>query len=445
MKGCKWLIMAFILVLGSGAMAYLSAETLDTLSNDKVTLEDLIRYAYEKNPSIRTARHAWRATLENYRVVTGYPDPQLNAFYYPNPIETRLGPQDWNVSLSQKIPFPGKLSKAGEVVESEARIAHLKLDKTAREVVKSVKESYYELRYIRKAKGIADENLKLLQHLRKVGETAYARDRAALLDMVKAQSQLGQIRYDRVLLSDLEEVEITRLNTLLNRSPGVRIGPLRSTPIQSIHYNLEQLYEMAEKNQEDILVTERQIDKAEAKVDLAHLENRPDFNVGLFYGSIGKPDIPQQPRDAGRNALGIQVGVTIPIWPAKNKGRVERAFAERKMAREEKEALVSQIQKRIRSIFFRLENAKRLISLYQNDLLPQAAKAMEIAETWFRENQATFSDFIEAQAVWYNFQLALARARADYGKYLARLEPLVGQNITARKGSPGQDMKKGEK
>ena len=66
--------------------------------------------------------------MENYRVTTGYPDPQLMVTWFPEPIETRLGPQDWNAQISQMIPFPGKLSKAGELVAAEARIARLKLD-----------------------------------------------------------------------------------------------------------------------------------------------------------------------------------------------------------------------------------------------------------------------------------------------------------------------------
>ena len=70
---------------------------------------------------------------------------------------------------------------------------------------------------------------------------------------------------------------------------------------------------------------------------------------------------------------------------------------------------------------------------------------MEIAETWFREGQSSFSDFIETQAVWYNFQLALARARADYGKNLARLERLVGQSISERKNTSGGEIGKEEK
>jgi cobalt-zinc-cadmium efflux system outer membrane protein len=57
---------------------------------------------------------------------------------------------------------------------------------------------------------------------------------------------------------------------------------------------------------------------------------------------------------------------------------------------------------------------------------------MEIAETWYREGESTFSDFVETQSVVYNFQLSLARARADYGKYLARLEQVAGKSLTKR-------------
>ena len=75
------------------------------------------------------------------------------------------------------------------------------------------------------------------------------------------------------------------------------------------------------------------------------------------------------------------------------------------------------------------------MELYKNDLLPQAVRSMEIAETWYREGESSFADFVETQAVYYNFQLSLARAKADYGKYLARLEQLVGQTITKTSGA----------
>jgi outer membrane protein TolC len=143
--------------------------------------------------------------------------------------------------------------------------------------------------------------------------------------------------------------------------------------------------------------------------------------------------------------LGVQFGITLPLWSGKNKGRVAQAYAEMQTAKEEKAIRVNQIRQSIRSLYFRLENAKRLMELYKHELLPQAAKAMELAEVWFRSGESSFSDFVEAQAVWYNFQLTLARARADYGKYLASIEQLAGQSITGRRERSNGKQREGEK
>jgi outer membrane protein TolC len=182
------------------------------------------------------------------------------------------------------------------------------------------------------------------------------------------------------------------------------------------------------------------VEKAGARAELADFENLPGFNIGVFYGSIGEPDVPVRPQDAGRDSLGVQVGITIPLWVEKNRGRVARAQAGIRKARAAEEVSVTEIRTRVHDLFFRLNNAQRLIVLYRDDLLPQAIHAMEIAETWYREGEASFSDFVETQAVYYNFQLSLARARTDYGKVLAGLEQLVGQTITkVSSGSEGNE------
>ena len=429
----RWIISAvlgFFLVTGSAFPGF-SGDT-DVQLTDRVAVQDLIGYAYLNNPSVREAREAWRETVEQYRITTGYPDPEIKFTYFPEPIETRLGPQDWIASLNQKIPFPGKLSQAGKVIEAEARVAHIRLDRTVKEVMASVRRSFYELLYIRTAKRVVAENRRLLEHLRKVGETAYAKDRASLMDMVKAQSQLGQIRYDGILLAELEQTEITRLNGILNRAPDAKIGKLLEAKFQPVVFDLKGLYRLAEANQEDLRIARALVDRADASNELARFENLPDFNVGISYSGIGQPDIPVQPKDSGRDAFGFQVGVTIPLWFDKNRGRVARAEAGIRKAKAAEEAAITDIRTRVHELFFRLDNARRLVTLYRDDLLPQAVNAMEIAETWYREGQASFSDFVETQAVYYNFQLALARASADYGKVLASLEQLVGQTITQK-------------
>ena len=395
-----------------------------------VRLADLVQQAYAHNPSIAQAREAWRATVENYRVATGYPDPQLMVTWFPEPIETRLGPQDWNAQLSQMIPFPGKLSKAGELVDADAQMARLRLDMAVKETMLAVRESYYELWYLRQARTITRQNSELLAHIRKIAETGHAEDRVTMTDVAKAQSQSGQLQYDALLLEELEQTEVTRLNGLLNRDPAAAVGELETPVLAPLAVDVEHIYGLAESSQEDILMAQVGIDKGDSKISLARFENLPDFKVGLFYAGIGQPDVAMPPEDAGRDAVGIQAGISIPLWFGRNDSRVARARAEKAAARAEKQTRVNAVRTRIRTLYFKARNAQRVTTLYENDLVPQAARAMETAEAWYREGQSSFTDFIEAQSVWYNFQLALARAKADYGISLAQLERMAGQPLT---------------
>jgi outer membrane protein TolC len=413
------------------AAVWAASETVPPQNTaSQTSLADLVNRAIKANPKIDQARNMWRAAIEKYGVVTGLPDPQLMVSYFPDPIETRLGPQDWNVSLSFTIPYPGKLARKGSVARTDARIAQLKLDKTIRDVVVAVRESVHELTYIRKAQQVADANAKLLDHLRKVSETAHAQDRAAFIDVIRAQSQTGQIRYDKLLLSGLEQAEVARLNALLDRPPDTPIAPLAPETLQPIVYTLNQIYTLAETHQDEIRITNAQLDSAMAREDLARHTNRPNFKVGFFYAGIGEPDVRTPPPDAGEDALGVQLGVSIPFWLNKNKGRVAGAKAKVRAAQAAHKVRINQTRADIQRLFFRLTTAEQTLALYRDELLPQSAQTITLAETWFREGQSSFSNFVEAQAVWYNFNLALARAQADYGKFLARLEKIVGRSLT---------------
>jgi outer membrane protein TolC len=417
-------------------------EQLEKKLTEGASLSDLITYAYKVNPSVEAAREGWKGAIERYRVVSAYPDPQLMATYFPEPIETRLGPQDWNITLSQGIPFPGKLSKAGEVVEADIQMARLELDKALRDVIVNIRQSYYELLYIRDAQKAAALNRDLLEHLRKVGETAYAQDRAAFLDVLKGQSQVAQLQYDVVLLEELEQTEKAQLNSLLNRPPGAQIKVLDGEILPPVAYKLDEIYGLASQYQEEVQMLETQINKARARIGLAKYEYLPEFRLGLFYAGIGKPDVPVQPRDAGRDAVGVQFGISIPLWFGKNASRVDEARAEAQKAQSMKMTQINNTNAQIRNLYFRFQNSERLVLLYRDQLLPQASQSIEIAETWFREKQGSFSDFVETQAVFYNFQLSLARAKADYGKYLALLERACGRSLTG--GQPAQEGKKTE-
>ena len=84
---------------------------------------------------------------------------------------------------------------------------------------------------------------------------------------------------------------------------------------------------------------------------------------------------------------------------------------------------------KVTRVFFRIQNAERLVLLYGESLVPQAAHAMEIAEQWHDSGRTTFGRLLEARSVWLNFQLAYHRALADYEQMVVRMEQLVGFSL----------------
>ena len=428
-----WVAGIVILLATLPGLAWAAEEaTLGALEEKLIegaSVGDLVAYAYRANPSVQSAREAWKGIIGRYRVETGYPDPEVISNYYPKPLMA-----EYDVMISQMIPFPGKLSKAGEVVEVEVQMARLELDKTLRDVIVGIRESYHELLYIKDAKKVVALTRDLLDHLRKVGETSYAQNRATFFDVVKAQSQLAQLQYDALLLEDLEQTEKTQLNALLNRPPGSELRLLNGEPLPAVVYSLEELYGLAHKYQEEIRLAEIQINKERVRIGLAKYEYLPSFRVGVSYAR-GNPEM-VLPKFL--DSVGVQFGLSIPLWFDKNKGRLEEARASEQKALSTKATQINQTNAQIRNLYFRLQNSERLIRLYRDQLLPQAARAMEIAETWFREKQGSFSDFIETEAVYYNFQLSLARAKADYGKYLAQIERQCGLSLTYKMENGGQ-------
>jgi outer membrane protein TolC len=433
-----------LMICQSIALAQETAEKspaqLESGLADTVQLPDLLEYAYLTSPAITASKKSWEAFIETYRVEKSLPDPQVAATYFPRPIETRLGSQDWSLTLSQAIPFPGTLTQKARVLESDVAMARIRVDKAVKAIVTKVSASFYELGYIQTAMAVAQANLALVRQMRQISENAYADDKALFYDVSKTRAQTAQLEYDLLLLKELEKTEKTALNTLLNRPPDAPLGTAARLKPRKVVYSLEEVYDLAMVHQEAILLAEEQVNRSEQAVQLARLETLPSFRVGLFYAAIGDPDVPAPPPDAGDDAVGVQFGMTLPLWSGKNRSRIARALAEKGTAQARKTEAANQVLAEISRLWFKLENADRLITLYEQELLPQAISSVQTAETWFRQGQGGFADFLEIQATAYNFQLSLARARADYAKTLVLLEQAAGVVLDAKNPVPAGEQ-----
>lgn len=397
-------------------------------NNQPIRLNQLIKIAIANNPGLKSKKLAWQSLIQQYPQATALSDPKLVYSESVNPIETRLGPQDRFVALSQKFPYPGKRALKGEVVKQDIKIAKVRYDKASRDLVVSLKQSFYELIYLENALKLSLQNKVVMEKITHIATTDYAASSSTLNDIAKAQSQYAQVSYDIQLLDELRSTTKTKINTLLNRPPEqpLQINSRTTTPPKFAH-PVTRLYQWAEAN-EELKIADISIQKSELKKKLSRYSSLPDFDLGLRYTQIGESDIAGLPR-SGEDGLAVSVGINIPLNRDKNKANKHQAYLDRQKSIEDKKTLANNLKNNVKSVYFKINNAQRLVTLYGKNLVPQANRAMQIAEVQYRENKGSIARYLETQSTWLNFQLAYQRAIADYWKNIAEMEKLTGRTL----------------
>jgi len=354
-----------------------------------------------------------------------YPDPEF--------MVEQMGTTDpsWKAQLNFMVPFPGKLGAATESAESMAAAAKISLDLTARDLAQAIRESAAETAYMQKAIEVAGKNRALLKRLSALSLNAYAARSAELIDLVRANSMVAKVDFDDTVLKELLDVEKARLNSRLARETAAPLGTIQLPAPLALAYSIDEVGKLVAERPEEMHLAGAEIQRAKADARAARLEAYPDFTFGAFKNPVEK---------GNENSYGFSVGITLPIWGGKNSGRNGVAEAGVKKAEAMREAKRLSIRADARELYFRVTNAARLTALYNDTLIPQSARSLQLAENWMKGGEASLSDYTEIATTLYGFELARARAEADHAKYLARLESLAGQPLTSRldAGKEGQ-------
>lgn len=418
-------------VLGLGPAAALSAEDRDSEPADAavetVTLDELLAEARENNPRVKAARAEWEKVKERYPQAVSLDDPMLTYMQPVREVETRLGPQERMIGLSQRIPFPGKLGTRGEIVEKEAEIARTRYEKTLRDLAAEVKKAYYDLYFIDRAVELDHENKAVLDYFFDVSRTNYGLDVSELDELVRAQKSSAMATLDLLKAREMREAAVSRINTLLDRPPHSPLAtPAEVEPGEFAHAP-DDLYEWAAESNEEVKIAGLEVEKSELEKRLAGYAWKPDFNLGVNYTQIG--DTGFGGADAGEDAFAVTLGVNIPLWFSKNRAAVSEKELGLERRLFERSAAVTDVTNRVRRVYFDLLTAKNIMDLYGGKLIPEAKESLDFAEARYKTGREMLGRLLETQSMWINFRLVYYRAVADYFKSAAELERLTAREL----------------
>ena len=411
-------------------------------SPDLVTF---LQVALERSPVILAAQARARAAAEGAAVEGSLPNPQLLVGWYETSVETRVGPQEWSVGVRQAIPFPTKLDTKADIEVSESRRMRIAYERAARDVLVEVVKVAHELAYIDEAIIVSGEIGALLE---RYATSAASQESSSLVsELFRAETQRAQLDNDRVTLAELRVVEAQRMRSLLDLPSESPIGTPRLGAAPDIRSSVAELLQVAELHNQELREAGIALETARLRTSLAEQRHVPDMSVGVT--SIRTDRLPSglgmNPDGNGDDPLIFQFGLTLPIWLQADAAAIRRARQLERAASLERMDAIQRTRDGVARAWFQVGNAQRLSQLYRDVLVPRAAVAARTAEDLVATGKGNLGGVLETIAVYHNFRLAAARARADHGRAIADLERAIGQPFEQLPGvDPVDDVAGGE-
>jgi len=390
--------------------------------------DDYIRYALYHSPAVEAAHQRWLAAAERLPQVRALPDPRLNFGFFLDEVETRTGPQQARVGVSQSFPWPGLLEGREDAAALAARAAWRRLEAARLGVTERVVETLHELAYLDAAVRITQDNLDLLQSFEDIVRARFRVGAGSHPELTRVQVELGQLDDRLTQLRAMRPAYVADLNAALNRPTDAEVPALAGLPGRVVTVEGPELAEIAQASNPTLLALDEQVEEQRVRSNIARLEGLPDFTVGLDYIVTDEAIDPSIP-ESGDDPILLSFGITLPLWREKYDAGVREAMARRLAVSHERADEANRIAAAIQRAWFEHTDADRRVRLYENTLIPKAGESLRASLAGFRAGETSFLDLLDTERTLLEFAIAAERARADRGQALALLNRLVGQPV----------------
>ena len=398
--------------------------------DDEATLETYLEYAALNNPGLEAAFQRWRVAVERTDQAGFLPDPRFTYGYYIQEIETRVGPLQHQLALTQTFPWLGTLRDREDATAREANAAYELYQAEKLDLFERVTDAHLQLWLLGRSIDITERNLALLEQFERIARARYEVGATSHPDLIRVQVELGKMDDSLRRLNDLRPSRVADLNAALNRPPSAPLPWPREVPDWTSDLSDADLIDLAQTANPRLLAIDEQIEAARADESLARLGGYPDLTLGLAYTIVGERDDVDIPEN-GDNALLATLSVNIPLWRDRYRAAEREATANRRVLAHMRDEQANRLGAELQRAIFDHLDARRRVQLYDATLIPKASESLQASLAAFRAGTGDFLDLLDTERTLLEFELAAERARADQATAYARIERLTGGALGA--------------
>jgi len=398
-------------------------------------LDSLVEDVLARNPDLAALRAGAAGSGERPAQAGSLPDPVLGVTVFPATPETRVGPQNLSLSLTQRFPWFGKQDLREQAAGADAQSAAARVQAMRLMLVTETRRLYYELSLVATSQGIVRDDRAILVHYEELARSRYAAGVGLEQAVVKIQAEISKAEARLLELDTRRAGLVARLNALRDRTDGATVDVDSLPRFPRVEPDEAALRSRALEQRPEIASAQAQMEKSDVLVDLSRKQNWPDFTLGFSYVFVGKRNDPagiaSPPPDNGSDIIGISAGFSLPLWRKSVNAGEEEAAQHRLQAAEGYRSAAAAIGRDLDDLSRRVPLAWDRLRLYEDVLSLQAEQSLRSAEAAYSATTIGALDLLDAERVLLEVRLATVRARADYAIALAQLEGAVGAPVVA--------------
>jgi outer membrane protein TolC len=383
-------------------------------------LNQYLETAAKNNPALKAKFNEYNASLEKVPQVSSLPDPSLTFGYFIMPVETKNGPQNLKISFTQMFPWFGTLNSKEDIFISAAKSKYEEFEDAKSKLFFEVKSTYYDLYFIKKGIDITLDNIDILKTFKRLALIKIEAGKASGVDELRVELELNDLENNLALLRDKWFVNSVKFNNLINVENNSEIQMPETLWVDDLLFSRQAIIDSLTTNNHQL----KSLDFL--KESFAHNEQQgrkqgsPNIILGVDYTAIGNSGTSS---NAGKDALMVKVGITIPLYRKKYSAMVNEAVIQQQVIEDKKLEKVNVLETLFEKVYSEYTDADRRIVLFkkQSEL---AKRAIKLLESEYANSSKNFEEILRMDKSVLKYFLELEKARADKQESIAYINYL---------------------
>ncbi len=404
--------------------------TTETFSST-TSLDDLVRYALSHHPELQAARFRAEARMFEIPQALSLEDPKLKSTVFLDAIETAAGPQDFALSLSQRVPWFGKRPLDAELAYHGAQAAYSDLAQTELQVIEQVKLAYYDLYFLDHSIEIYKVLVERLGNVLSVAEIEVATNskQSSLVKVLQAKLKISQLEMSEIQASQAKTKALARLAQAMGitEQASFNIKPQLETSNDRLQ-TVDHLLLLLEETHPELQKRRHEIDQGHAALHRACLDYYPNFEFGFNWYAIGDQGL--SPVANGNDAFSLVVGMNLPIYRQKTAASVSQKEMSLAASRNNYASTLDRLQLEVETHYASFREHQSVLRLFDEDVLGKSKDAFDLSIEAFSVGGIDFQQLIDTYETHLRFKIKYEMHKASREQALAQLERAVGVTLT---------------